>query len=393
MKTQALVVADDPVYLSWLQGAAGGGADFSLLRPVDAEDLIQRVQAGGRVDLVFFQFDAANAPARAVWMERLLERVPDLPVAGVGEDGQPEVVLAAMRAGARDFLVLRRDDTQVAALIGKLLRRTVGGPRGAKQGRVYALIGADADPATAFAAEHLALTTLEQLPRGERVVLVDLSLPAGSAAVFLNINQTYSVLDAINDVFRCDQTLVDSAFSKHTTGLFVLSLPEDLVGRPGVNGEDLLKLLQVFRGLFAATFVTLDGQYGTRVLSTIVGAVDRALLLSDQSILRSRHSKYLLRSLRLEDTAMDRFGLVVDGYRRRHGLEPDALAELLELPLLAALSSDELARQQAMDTGESLFQLAPKNPWCRDVRKLAEALASGRPVEREAPGLLDKLFG
>src|SRR5205085_10100015 len=156
---------------------------------------------------------------------------------------------------------LRRDDAQVAALIGRLLRRTVaGGGRGTKQGRLYGLLGADADPSTGFFAEHLALATLEQLPRGERVVLADLSLPAGAAAVFMNINQTYSVLDAINDVFRCDQSLVDSAFSKHTSGLFVLSLPEDLVGRPNVDGEDLLKRMQVFRGLFAATLVTRDGR-------------------------------------------------------------------------------------------------------------------------------------
>lgn len=394
MKTQALVVADDPVYLSWLQGAAGAGADFSLMRPVDAEDLLQRVQAGGKIDVVFFQFDAQNAPARAVWMERLLERTPDIPVAGLGEDGQPDVVLTAMRAGARDFLVLRRDDTQVAALISRLLRRTVvGGSRGTKQGKLYAIIGADADPATAFFAQHLALATLDQVPRGERVVLADLSLPAGSSAVFLNINQTYSVLDAVNDVFRCDQTLVDSAFSKHNSGLFVLALPEDLIGRPTLDGEDLLKLLQVFRNLFSATFVTLDGQYSSRLLSGIVGAADRTLLLSDQSILRSRHNKYLLRALRLEDAAVDRVSLVVDGYRRRQGLEPEALAELLELPLLAALPGDDLSRTQAMDTGESLFALAPKHPWCRDMRKLAAALNTGTAVAREAPGFLEKIFG
>jgi pilus assembly protein CpaE len=393
MKTQALVVADDPVYLSWLQGAAGDSTDFSMLRPVDAEDLVQRVQAAGRVDLVFFQFDAANAPSRAVWTERLLERLPDLPVAGVGEDGRPEVVLTAMRAGARDFLVLRRDDTQVAALIGRLLRRSVGSARGSKQGQVYAVLAADADAGIAFTAEHLALATLAQLPLGERVVLLDLSLPAGAAAVFLNLNQTYSVLDAVNDVFRCDQTLVDSAFSKHASGLFVLSLPEDQIGRPQLDGEALLKLLQVFRGLFAATFVTLDGQLSTRLLSAVVGVADRTLLLSDQSILRSRRSKYLLRALRLEDTALDRTALVVDHFRRRHGLEPEALAELLELPLLAALNGDEHNRLQAMNTGEPLFTFAGKDPWCRDVRLLAQSLGSGRPVEREPPGFLEKLFG
>src|SRR3546814_5968759 len=70
MKTQAVVVADDPVYLSWLENAAGSNAEFSLIRPLDAEDLIERVQMMGRIDVVFFQFERVNLDARLVMMER-----------------------------------------------------------------------------------------------------------------------------------------------------------------------------------------------------------------------------------------------------------------------------------------------------------------------------------
>ncbi|HVT36017.1 MAG TPA: hypothetical protein VHE37_10545, partial [Nevskiaceae bacterium] len=74
MKTQAVVVADDPVYLNWLQNSASG-AEFTLVRPVDAEDLIERVQMMGRVDMVFFQVDAATVAARVALIERLLDRM------------------------------------------------------------------------------------------------------------------------------------------------------------------------------------------------------------------------------------------------------------------------------------------------------------------------------
>src|SRR3546814_1957538 len=109
MKTQAVVVADDPVYLSWLENAAGSNAEFSLIRPLDAEDLIERVQMMGRIDVVFFQFERVNLDARLVMRERLVERAPDIAVAGLGADSNPDVVLAATRAGARDFFVLRSE--------------------------------------------------------------------------------------------------------------------------------------------------------------------------------------------------------------------------------------------------------------------------------------------
>ncbi len=396
MKTQAIVVADDPVYLSWLENAAGQSADFSLIRPLDAEDLIERVQMLGRVDVAFFQFEPGNLDARISMMERLAERMPDLPLAGLGADSNPDVVLAAMRAGARDFLVLRRDEGDVAALLNKLLRRMTPAARTTqKQGQLFAVFAANPVDSIAFVAEHLALALIESLPKSETVLLVDVAAPAGAAAIFLNINQSYSVLDAINDVYRCDQTLVETAFSKHASGLYLLSLPEDLVGQPQANFEEFVNLLQVLRGLFSCVVVSFDGHLPLDTMAGIVTQADRSVLLSDQSIIKSRHSKYLLRALRLEDCPLDRTALIVDNYRHRLGLEPDNLAEILDLPLLGTLAaSNGNARIQAMNAGESMFVVAPKDPFCASIRGLAGTLLGGHAkMEAVSQGVLGRLFG
>ncbi len=396
MKTQAIVVADDPVYLSWLENAAGQSADFSLIRPLDAEDLIERVQMLGRVDVAFFQFEPGNLDARISMMERLAERMPDLPLAGLGADSNPDVVLAAMRAGARDFLVLRRDEGDVAALLNKLLRRMTPAARTTqKQGQLFAVFAANPVDSIAFVAEHLALALIESLPKSETVLLVDVAATAGAAAIFLNINQSYSVLDAINDVYRCDQTLVETAFSKHASGLYLLSLPEDLVGQPQANFEEFVNLLQVLRGLFSCVVVSFDGHLPLDMMAGIVTQADRSVLLSDQSIIKSRHSKYLLRALRLEDCPLDRTALIVDNYRHRLGLEPDNLAEILDLPLLGTLAaSNGNARIQAMNAGESMFVVAPKDPFCASIRGLAGTLLGGHAkMEAVSQGVLGRLFG
>jgi pilus assembly protein CpaE len=396
MKPQAVVVADDPVYLSWLQLAAEG-VEFSLVRPLDAEDLMDRVQKLGRVDIVFFQFEAANAVERAGMVEKFLDRMPDVPLAGLGADNNAEVMLAAMRAGARDFFVLRRDDANVAALLGKLLRRSTQaqsspGAR-SQQGKLFAVLSCNPTERIAFTAEHLALACAGLIPKNERALLVDIAGPPGAAAIFLNLNLAYSVLDAVNDVYRADQTLVDTAFTKHVSGIYVLSLPEDLVGRPQVSIDELLKLLQVLRGLFGCIVVALDGTLPLAGITGIIAQADRTLLLTDQSIIKSRHNKYLLRALRLEDCILDRTGLVVDGYRRRLGLEPKNLAEILDLKLLATLSGEGDARIQAMNAGEPMFAIAPKDSYCDDVRRLAAALLAGESqIAPARQGLLGKLF-
>ena len=398
MKMQAVVVANDPVYQGWLQNAAGSTMDVALLPAAGEQETLAQIESLARADLMFVEFDSQSLAQRGALVERYIERHWQVPVVGLGADDNPQWVLAAMRAGARDFFVLRRDDATLGVQIGRLLRRSGAGAANAagpaKAGKLYAVLSAHPGESVAFLAEHLALGLLEAQASNERVLLLDIATPAGAAAIFLNLNATYSAIDAIGDAYRCDQSLVDTAFTKHSSGLYVLSLPEDHLGPVTIDSGDLLKLLQVLRGLFAQIVIAIDGQLPLSALVGVVNDADRLLLLSDQSILRSRHNKHLLRALRLEGCALDRAGLVVDDYRRRLGLEPKNLAELFELPLYAALQVESATRLVSMNSGEPLFTLARKDPYSLGVKKLAAALASGQPLTAVAPqGFLERLKG
>lgn len=400
MKTQGVVIADDPVFVNWLQKGVGSAAEFSLLRAASADELVDRLSTIGRFDVVFFELTTENQQARARLIEGFLERYPDVPVVGVGADAAQDLVLSAMRSGARDFFALQRDDSHLPDLLSKVLRRSVGGGTGRsgnlpKQGRVVTLFSATAYEGVAFCAEHLALELLKSRSESERGLLLDLSAPPGAGAVFLNLTPSYSLLDAVNDVYRCDQTLVDTAFSRHGSGLYVLSLPEETLGFPEIDGVELGRLIEVLRSLFGFVVVAADGHAGLGLLTGVIGISDHSLLITDQSILRSRHNKHLLRELRLSDVALNHARLVVDCYQRRLGLDAENLSQLLELQLAATLSCQGGNRTLAMNSGEPLSTVAPRDPYLREVAALAEQLL-GRGAggaKDDAGGLLARILG
>jgi len=397
MKTKVLVVADDSGFEHWLEGADGANLDAILVRGVEPAQLLAAVEAQSRYDMVFCEFTPANAILRAAFVEQFVERHWQVPVVGLGHGENAECLLSAMRAGARDFLVRGRDDANLGSQISRLLKRsaanTGGGGSSGRNGQIFLTVSGHPHESIAFFAEHLALAIGEKQTAGEKVLLVDLATPSGAAAIFLNLNPSYNVLDAVNDAHRCDQTLIDTAFPKHASGLYVLSLPEDLLGRASFDVDQLLKLMQVLRGLFAYTVVAVDGHAPIAAVAGLVDMADRTLLLSDQSILKSRHNKYLLRALRSQDCSLERASLVVDNYRRRLGLEPRNLAELFELPLLTALHTESFNRLLSMNSGEPLYTLAKKDPYCTDVRDLATMLLTGEAKSTsQQQGFLDRLL-
>lgn len=399
VKVKALVVAGDSSYVDWLKEAVGESAELIHLDASLGGNLLQRVESGPQADVVFCEVDTAHLGERVAFIEQLAENRWQVPIVGLGPREDSEAMLAAMRAGARDFFVRGRDDATLPSQVSRLLRRAVSSQAPApaavtKNGRLFTVMSGHPHESIAFLAEHLALAILESLPKNERVLLIDLATPSGAAAIFLNLTQTYTVLDAINDAHRCDQTLIDTAFTRHASGLYVLSLPEDLLGRAPIDVDQLLTLVQVVRGFFACVVVAVDGHLPVPAVAGIVGPADRSLLLSDQSILKSRHNKYLLRALRVEDCALDRTALVVDNYRRKLGLEPANLAELFELPLLSSLQTESYNRIVSMNSGEPLYTLARKDPYCAGVRQLAQTLMSGdaKPAAASPQRFIDRLL-
>jgi|GEM_PF-652300 len=388
MKFTAYLVATDPAFANWLKHTIVD-VEFVALRVVSVADFTDQLDRLAKADLVLFEMDVAEVETRCAMMEQLLERLPDVAVAAVGREPHPDVVLQAMRAGARDFWVMHRDDAALPQAAARLLRRSQSTPaaattKAADQGRVFALVSSHPLDGIGFTAAHLALA-FQNLERREseprrRTLLLDCASPAGAAAIFLNLTVGYTVLDALGDVYRCDQTLIDTAFVRHGSGLYVLSLPEDLLGAPKLDPEMLGRLIGILRGLFSDIVLGIDGHAGREVLSEVLPQVDRLVWLADQSILRSRQSKHLLHALHAQGVLLPGIGLLVDAYQKRLGLEPEHLAELLEIPLLGTLTGDPAARIQSMNTGDPMFKLFPKDPFVADINELARVLRSGAPV-------------
>lgn len=394
MAEYALLVADDPAYRDWLDDCLAG--EFSLLSADagDAEGLAAEVRGTPDIGVVFVQFEEAEARQRAALVEGLLARHPELPVIAIGDREASDAVLAAMRAGVRDYLVRRRDDANLAELVRRVMRRA---PRAALEargaGRTYAVVSTTPVPAVPFLAEHLALPLAEAAGEGRRVLLLDFSTPGGSSLVFLDMDQGYTALDALRDAERCDETLADTAFSRYRDRLYVLGLPEEVVGPPHIDPEKLGLLLDNFAGIFSQVIVAADAGIGIEALATVVTRAEKTMLLSNQSVLQSRQNKHLLHALRQVDCPLDRVELAIDNYQERVGLDPERIATLLDLPLQARFTGRTQARIEAMNAGEPLYDQAPKDNYCREVRELLARWTGESAVREPRRGLLARLFG
>ena len=152
-------------------------------------------------------------------IELLHQELPDTAVFAIGSLKQPQLIVNAMRAGAREFI---ERPTTTTDLLEAFVRLTTAQRRVQKEGprgKVFSVVNAKGGSGATTVAVNLALAL--QAAHGH-TALVDLA-PLGHTALHLNLKPLFTVADATRNLHRMDSSLLESFMTRHSGGLQLLA--------------------------------------------------------------------------------------------------------------------------------------------------------------------------
>jgi pilus assembly protein CpaE len=392
-----LLVSDRKEVVQWLEAALHDEGEVIAADTSNLDRVLQLVDAvGARV--VFCELTAENGARDASFMEGLTAAKPLLPVVAMAEAPDRQTVLTALRAGARDFVSPDMRPGELVSLIRRVISREHTDLRAGMmaEGTMTAVASARPGGDAPMFALHLALALQEAAPK-EPILLLDLGVPAADSLHYLGIEHTYTFVDAIRSLRRLDDTLINTAFSRHDSGLRLLAMPDETLDAGRFTSADLYVLLGALKRHFSHIVVNLGGVPASEFLYVMLGRSDRTLMLVEQSVPSCKQNRTLLQKLRDNKIPLGNVSLVVDRYLPSVPPNADTIAKGFGIPLLSTLPSSGMARLTMMNSGESLFQAAPRDPYTTTVRKLALGLSrevhGGARVSRQDVGWLSTLVG
>jgi pilus assembly protein CpaE len=385
-----LAITRNSTDLEWLQGAlaplgqvvsAGSGSLDDLLALVD-------VTFAG---VVFIGLDREHLMAQSALIEGALEAKPMLAIVALGDGMDNQLVLNAMRAGARDFVAYGSRSSEVAGLVRRLSKRLPAVTQNPNIGGLSVLYGAQCDGDGALIATHLALVVQKT---GQRTLLLDLGLPRGDSLALLGLESSFSFGDALRHLRRLDATLIDSAFTTDGTGLRMLAYTEADDRLEQSSAAELYMLLSALRQHFQHVVVNLVGQPDSEALRTLVSHCDQLLWYADQSVLECRRNLALLNLWRSKGMKLHHAGLLIDRYLKAVAPNAEVLAKTFDLPVIAALPFSPEFRLNAKNQGVPLFELSPRESLCSGLRSVGEHLARHSAIQgKTSEGWFNRLWG
>lgn len=363
------LVSDSEAAARWLRGVIGQHGTLRLCA-AEPERLAERLGTE-RPGLVVIDFsDTVLVPA-AELAQRAALALPEAAVVAMGRAAEPGTALAALRAGARDFLDTEAPPADALAALGRLVR-SPSAPRAVK-GTVVTLVGARAGVGTSTLAAHLAVLLEEALkPEQRSAALLDLGIPVGDSQVLLETRGSFSFAEAARNQHRIDATFVQSALPRHSSGLAVLSLPGNVAELRELSHAASVSVTQRLRSFVDVQLIDLGGFANQEFIAQVAAISEHCLLVCDQGAPSVISALELTRALRARGL---RPQLVVNKADEAVDPSPAQIAERLDLPLAAVLPNRSTALLQAMNTGRLLSQAAPGDPYVKAVRQLMGRVA------------------
>lgn len=325
---------------------------------------------------------------------RVCEQAPQCAVLVVSSSSDGNVILQAMRAGAKEFLPLpiRLDD--LLAALGRISERRFGGSeRRTRSSEVIAVAGATGGVGTSTLAVNLgcALAADDK----NTVALVDLDLCLGDADVLLDTIPDYTIVDVAQNVTRLDYSLLKRSLTKHSSGLFLLPRPVQLEDVSLVAPEDLQRVIGLLKASFTHLVVDLSKSF-TPIDMVALEMARHIILVTQLDLPCLRNVVRLLMSLNNMEGLADKVRVVVN----RAGLDAGQInakkaQETIGREIFWQIPNDYRTVSEARNNGVPLIQHAPKANITQNLNQLAQALCAddaSQIIEAHKRGALGGLF-
>ena len=289
-----------------------------------------------------------------------------------------DLLLRSMRSGAREFLVLPFSPGAMAeAMVRASTLRLASRPPQKAEGRLLVFLSAKGGSGVTTLACNFAVSLAQE--SGKRILLIDLNLPLGGAAINLGIKAEHSIANAFQDFRWLDSSLLSSLLEEHGSGLSVLAAPSELA--PTQVSEDAIdKLLEIALQNF--DFVVVDAGSKLNLQRTLLFDESATVYLVTQvGLAELRNSNRLIS--RLSTAGSPKVEIVINRYDPlNQEIDEEHVTKALTRPAEWKIPNDYAAVRRVQNTAASLME--DDSEISRAIRQMAKVVCRQRFRKRNS---------
>ena len=354
-----------------------GEVHVTALRELEPELVIVDLQDDPELGVKFIQFLSQNAH-----QQKVIAAGPRL---------EPEMLLAAMRAGVADYLPKPVGEDALADAVQRVTSQLGrSGDRSRQPGLLYTFFSSKGGSGSTTIATNIAIV-LHRLTK-KRTLLVDLDLELGEVALLLGTQPRFNFVDLVENFHRMDSGLLASYIEQHESGVHLLSAPFHPDRAAVANGEEIRRILQFLRQHYDYVIVDTSKSFAPATLAAFDQS-ELVFLVANLDLPSLRNIQRGLPMLRrVLGRGEEQLRLIVNRYQEDGDISVEDVKRTLGLGVFFKISNDYAAVVDSINTGKPIV-LNGTSAYSGDIRALGAQIAGLRPDgARDGGGVVGRLL-
>lgn len=352
--------------LSYLVSEFDSPPSVTTADPGDWKSIVRQAEQE-RPELILVELGALQSDISTA-LRAAKKSSPQTKIIAIHENDDPAIILAALRAGANEFVTPPFDATLRPAM-ERVLELTEDERTPERRGKVVGFLSAKGGCGATTLACHIAADLRRKT--GKDVLLADLDLTSGMVGFLMKVSGSYSILDAVANLSRLDESLWKALKSEWKPGIDVIPSPEDFSHERAPSRDEWRQVLKFMRTQH--DWIVLDlGRSLNEVVATLYGELDELLLVSVLEVSALHGLKSIAQKLRDRGEDLTKLEIVLNRTPKMMDITQEELQKVLGRPLYAMLPNDYPSLYQSYSAGTLL---APENRLAQHFSTLTVKLA------------------
>lgn len=294
----------------------------------------------------------------------------------------PALLLEAMRSGVTEVVTNTAVDDVKAAIARVMALR----PASAISGEAFAFLGAKGGVGTTTVAVNVA-TALAKLEPGS-TLFIDLHAANGDAAVYLGAEPRFSIVDAMENVHRLDESFFKTLVVKTKSGVELLASSDRVMVSP-VDVRRIRTILEFAERHYR--YIVVDVPRSDTAVLDALESVRKIVVVANQELATVRNASRIAAALR-QRYGKDRLSVVLSRVDRLAEIGQEDVERAVGSQVRFAFPSDYRRALQALNKGMPIT-VENHNELAGSFVDFARSLAGLEKTQKERPGSRFSLFG
>ncbi|HIQ88525.1 TPA: AAA family ATPase [Candidatus Galligastranaerophilus faecipullorum] len=323
---------------------------------------------------------------------KLSKNLRNVKIIVLSYDMDSELVIKALRAGAREFLLKPLIENDFLESVEKIKDLILGNINDTTKCKVITTFSNKGGIGKTSIATNLAVEIANLT--NERVALVDLNFQMGDVTTFLDLNPAFDTSYVVNNLERIDETFLLSTLEKYkNTSLYVLADPPDLEQAEIITSENITTLINVLRSVFSYVIIDTTSSFDGKTITALDNS-DLILLVAILNLPSVRNCQRCFDLFKRLGYQKDKIKLIINRYMENDEIKIEDVEDVLGHNVYYKIPNNYFTIINAINKGMPVSDINHQSNIAKAFRELAALLSdnytytSVKQTKREESGFL-----